>query len=285
MIDSLARLRLAVAATRHGGGGVRLATRVRRGGLDSFDEILRGLSQAQVDAVDESAERLAGQNVSALLLGEAGYPTILAASRAAPPALFVQGAYELLREPGIGMCGSRHAADASLLAARTCSETVVTRQLSLVSGYAGGVDMVTHVAALACGGTTVIVLPEGIERFRVRRGEFADVWDPSRTVVVSQFSPNQPWNAGAAMARNAVISGLSRALVVVEAGDTGGTLAAGLHALERGQPVIVLQLDGELAVGNRILLDKGAISVRSRQELAARLANLPTTGSAQLSLI
>jgi DNA processing protein len=103
-------------------------------------------------------------------------------------------------------------------------------------------------------------------------------------VVVSQFSPGQPWNAGAAMARNAVISGLSRALVVVEAGDTGGTLAAGLHALERGQPVIVLQLD-DTPAGNRILLDKGAIPVRSRQELASRLADLPTAGSTQMSLI
>jgi DNA processing protein len=242
------------------------------------------LSQDQADAVEQSVERLASQNVSALLLGDADYPAMLAASRAAPPALFVRGAHELLREPGIGTCGSRHAAEASLLAARACSETVVAHRLSLVSGYARGVDMVTHIGALAQGGTTVIVLPEGIERFRVRRGEFADVWDPSRVVVVSQFSPNQPWNAGAAMARNAVISGLSRALVVVEAGDTGGTLAAGLHALERGQPVIVLQLDGEPA-GNRILLDQGAIPVRSRQELTERLTDLPTAGSTQLSLI
>lgn len=284
MTDSLATLRLAVAATRHGGGGIRLATRVRRSGMEGFHEVLHGLSQAQADAVEEHVERLVDQNVSALLLGEAGYPVPLAASRAAPPALFVLGAHELLLEPGVGTCGSRHAAEASLRAARACSETVVAHRFSLVSGYARGVDMITHVGALALGGATVIVLPEGIERFRIRRGEFADVWDPSRAVVVSQFSPNQPWNAGAAMARNAVISGLSRALVVVEAGDTGGTLAAGLHALERGQAVIVLQLEGEPA-GNRILMDKGAISVRSRQELSERLADLPTTGSAQLSLI
>jgi DNA processing protein len=242
------------------------------------------LSQAQVDAVDEDVERLAAQNVSALLLGDADYPAALAASRAAPPVLFARGACELLREPGIGMCGSRHAAEASLHAAQACSQTVAARHLNLVSGYARGVDMVTHVGALAHGGTTVIVLPEGIQRFRVRRGELADVWDPSRVVVVSQFSPNQPWNAGAAMARNAVISGLSQALVVVEAGETGGTLAAGLHALERGQPVIALQFDEEPA-GNRILLEKGALPVRSRQELAERLADLPAAGPDQLSLI
>jgi DNA processing protein len=86
------------------------------------------------------------------------------------------------------------------------------------------------------------------------------------------------------MTRNAVISGLSRALVVVEAGETGGTLAAGLHALDRGQPVLVLQLFGA-PVGNQILLDKGATPIRSREELESRLTDLPTNGSAQLSLI
>lgn len=284
MTDALTSLRLAVAATRHGGGGVRLATRVRRSGLEGFDEVLRGLSEPQVDAIEEDVERLAARNVSALLLGEANYPAVLAASRAAPPVLFVQGACELLATSGIGVCGSRNAAELSLRAARACSQTIAQYRLSLVSGYARGVDMVSHQGVLAHGGNTVIVLPEGIERFHIRRGEFADAWDPSRVVVVSQFSPNQSWNAGAAMARNAVISGLSRALVVVEAGDTGGTLAAGLHALEREQPVLVLQLD-EVPPGNRILLDKGAIPVRSRQELAQRLADLPAAGSAQLSLI
>ena len=182
------------------------------------------------------------------------------------------------------MCGSRHAGDESLRAARACTGTIVAHHLSLVSGYAKGVDAVAHTAALAQGGKTIIVLPEGIERFQVRRGEFADVWDPDRAVVVSQFSPHQPWSAGAAMARNAVISGLSRAMVVVEAGTTGGTLAAGLHALERGQPVVALQFE-DTPAGNQMLINKGAVAARSRSELSALLSDLPAGGSAQLSLI
>ncbi|MEV7092967.1 DNA-processing protein DprA [Amycolatopsis sp. NPDC051045] len=219
-----------------------------------------------------------------MLLGEDGYPDTLAASRSAPPVLFVKGPVELLQDPGIGTCGSRHASEESLRVARVCSEAVVASKFNLVSGYARGVDMITHTGALASGGTTVVVLAEGIERFRVRRGEFADLWDPARVVVVSQFSPNQSWNVGAAMTRNAVISGLSRALLVVEAGETGGTLAAGLHALDRQQPVMVLQLS-DTPAGNQILLGKGAVPVRSRKELEARLADLPAAGSAQLSLI
>lgn len=284
MTDPLTRLRFAVAATRHSGGSGRLAAKVRRNGLDSFDEVVRGLSRVEADSVEECAERLGDQDLTAVLLGDAGYPVLLAASRAAPPVLFVRGPQELLHLPGVGTCGSRHATEESLRAARAGSEVVAACGFNLVSGYARGVDMVTHTGALAQGGTTTIVLAEGIERFRIRRGEFADLWDPSRVVVVSQFSPTQPWSAGAAMARNAVISGLSRALVVAQAGETGGTLAAGLHALDRGQPVMVLQLDGAPA-GNQILLNKGAVPVRGRQELESFLTNLPTNGSTQLSLL
>lgn len=284
MTDPLTSLRFAVAATRPGNGGARLAARVRRSGLDCFAEIIRNLPQAELDAVEVAACRLADEGVGALLLGETDYPKMLADSRTAPPVLFMRGSQQVLHASGIGACGSRNASDESLRAARACSDVVVGHGLNLVSGYARGVDMVAHVGALAHGGATVIVLPEGIERFRVRRGDLADVWDPSRAAVVSQFAPNQAWNAGAAMARNAVITGLSRALLVVEAGATGGTLAAGLHALERGKPVLVLELESAPA-GNQMLLDRGAIPVRSREELASRLADLPSNGSAQLSLI
>lgn len=231
-----------------------------------------------------TAERLSDQGIDALLLTDDGYPPLLAETHKAPPVLFVKGPHQLLRRSGIGTCGSRHASEESLRAARTCSEVVAARRFNLVSGYARGVDMVTHVGALTRGGTTTMVLAEGIEHFRVRQGDLTEQWDPARCVVVSQFSPTQPWSAGAAMTRNAVISGLSKALVVVEAGETGGTLAAGLHALERGQPVLVLQLAGAPA-GNQILLDKGATPVHSRDDLERRLADLPSNGNTQLSLI
>lgn len=283
MLDSATRLRYAVAGTRFGGGGARLAAKVRRVGLGAFDEVLQELTSAQAREVDESAERLLGHGVGAMLLGD-DYPSSLAECRDAPPVLFVNGPQDLLNRPAIGTCGSRHADDNSLRAARACGEVIVEHGFTLVSGYARGVDMASHISALERGGTTVIVLPEGIERFTIRQGEFSEQWDSSRCVVVSQFSPSQPWSAGAAMARNSVISGLSRALVVVEAGEKGGTLAAGTHALDKGQPVLVLDL-GSNAAGNQILLSKGATPVRNRQEFASRIADLPTNGTAQLTLI
>lgn len=284
MFDASARLRLAIASTRHGGGPSKLTTKVRRDGPTAYEQMFDELTDVQVEQVEETAERLIDQEVTAVLFADNGYPPLLAMSRNAPPALFVKGSQEVLSRPGVGTCGSRHASEESLRAARACSEVVASRGFNLVSGYARGVDMVTHVGALTTGGTTTIVLAEGIERFRIRRGELAESWDPSRCVVVSQFSPTQPWSAGGAMTRNGVISGLSKALVVIDAGETGGTLAAGLHALGRGQPVLVLQLYSASA-GNQLLVNKGATPVRSREELDGHLADLPSNGSTQLTLI
>ena len=73
------------------------------------------------------------------------------------------------------------------------------------------------------------------------------------------------------MARNHLIFGLGRALVVIEAGEKGGTLAAGRDALKRGRPVFVLNFDDKTPPGNRLLIDAGARPVSSRHELGRAL--------------
>lgn len=86
------------------------------------------------------------------------------------------------------------------------------------------------------------------------------------------------------MTRNAVISDLSQALVVVEAGDKGGTLAAGEYALQRHQTVLTLQLF-DAPPGNKLLMANGAKVIRSRQHLEAALDYLDAGGTKQLTLM
>lgn len=284
-MDSITAVRLAVAGTRFGHGDARLAARARGIGVAAFVEVFEQLGKRDRDHVNVEADTLAEQGVSAVLLGSDAYPRTLAGLRGAPSCLFYRGPIDLFTAPSIGMCGSRDASPEGLRAAGTCGEVAASQGVTVVSGYARGVDMSTHVSSLAAGGATVIVLPEGITRFRVKRGSFAESWDPKRAVVVSQFSPSRPWSAGAAMSRNTVIIGLSQALVVVEAQDKGGTLAAGLKALDLNRRVIALEF-AKTPRGNAILLERGAVAVRSRAELAEYLYELSTdTGGNQLSLI
>jgi DNA processing protein len=282
--DALVRLQHAIAATCFGGGQKTMATRVRGAGIRAFEEVANALQPEARQGVEDQAQELLDSGVDAILLGQRGYPEHLALSRQAPPALFVKGPRQLLEQRAIGMCGSRHASSEGLRAAHACADAASRRGYSVVSGYAKGVDLVAHSAALASGGTTVIVLAEGINHFRIRRGEFAKLWDPERALVVSQFAPNQKWFASGAMARNTVISGLSQALVVVEAGETGGTLAAGDYALQAGQTVLALQLF-DAPVGNQMLIAHGAKVIRSRHHLERALDYLNGYGPKQLTFM
>jgi DNA processing protein len=267
-------LRLAVAIVRYGHGPRRLARQLRQQGPQAAHDLYERLTGDQRDDVDCEAQALRASGVDAMLLGLEGYPAILASLQHAPPVLFYQGNESLLGHRSIGICGSRNASDQGLSAAHACGGEIARCDLVVVSGYARGVDTEAHAAALDAGGRTVMVLAEGIARFKIKRWLASRAHDQLQTTVVSQFPPSQTWSAGAAMNRNDVIIGLSLGLVVIEAGESGGTLAAGLQALDQRRPVLALEFHQDMPPGNKILLDKGAVPVRSRSQLRERLRQL-----------
>lgn len=272
--QDLGALRLAIAATRHGGGPCSVTKQLRVGGIEVLDNVYERLSAALRSNVDAEAESLAVAGVTALVLGQVGYPPLLASMPQAPPALFVIGDRRLLLSRCLGMCGARGASIQSLQAAHACGDEVARVGLTVVSGYARGVDAETHRSALMAGGRTVAVLPEGIARFKRHAWQGVDSCEPNQLTAVSQFSPTQPWSVGTAMARNTSIVGLSLGLVVMEAGDKGGTLNAGQQALSARKPVFALQFGDETPSGNQRLIDQGAVPVRSRAELVSYLKTL-----------
>lgn len=195
------------------------------------DSLIEGvLTPDQIASLPDSRERvkrhwddLLKHNVHALSIIDPGYPECLrnALGESAPVLLLCLGNLELLNRVSVGFCGSREASEKGLATARDCARLLAAGQINIVSGFAAGVDMNAHCAALAAGGTTTVVLAEGILRFRVKR-EIRDLWDDTRTLVVSEFGPNLPWSVSLAMQRNKTICGLSRAMVLIEARRTGG---------------------------------------------------------------
>lgn len=201
-----------------------------------------------------------------ILPGQPGYPPTLGLSPKAP-VLSALGNLDLLTAPGLGFCGSRKASDKGIAVTADCAEQAVQAGFTVISGNAVGVDLAAHHTALAHGGSTILVLAEGIDNFRIRK-ELRPVWDWARVLVLSQFVPNAIWQAYRAMARNEVIIALSRAVIVIEAGESGGTLAAGLRTLEVGKPLFVADYENidRVAPGNALLLGKGAQRLRRSRE-------------------
>lgn len=85
--------------------------------------------------------------------------------------------------------------------------------------------MAAHRAALESGGTTILVLCEGILNFYFKK-DFKDIWDWDRIAVISEFLPGIPWSVRNAMQRNKTICALSRAMLLVESGTNGESIEA-----------------------------------------------------------
>jgi len=243
-----------------------------------------GVSPSAPQAViGHVAEQLRRESVHCLVapFGEFALPD--SARKNLPPVLFAIGPTRLMAAPSVGFCGSRGATGRGLEVAADIAEQVAGQGFNVVSGGAKGVDITAHRTALASGGTTTVVLAEGILQYRMRQ-ELRAVFDPARTLVVSEFFPDAPWLAGRAMQRNRTICALSRAMVLIEARRTGGTFAAGEAALAMGVPLFTADYSTKLesSIGNRILLDRGAIALRqSRATGRANLTRLLATARGQ----
>ena len=226
------------------------------------------LTAAQIAALPECKERvqrhwdeLLKHNVRVLAIIDPDYPESLrkALGESAPVLLLCLGNLELFKHVSVGFCGSREASEKGIATARNSAILLANDKINIVSGFAAGVDLNAHRAALAAGGTTTVVLAEGILRFRVKK-EIRDVWDDSRTLVVSEFGPNLPWSVSNAMQRNKTICGLSKAMILIEARSTGGSIQAGRDCLKMGLPLFAAVYEGspESATGNEELLRSGA---------------------------
>lgn len=244
---------------------------------DSKATALAALSEAESAAQDWAALRNRG--VEVVPFTDHRYPAKLRSLPEFPPLLYVLGDPSLLNESSIGICGSRRAGDESLKFARAFGGFAAERSLPVVSGLARGVDTESLLGALNQGGRSVGVLAEGITRYRMRKTLGAIENLSEKVSLVSQFYPKASWRVWRAMARNGIICGLSEALFVVEAGATGGTLAAGRECLAQDKPLYVVERarSEDMAPGNRLLIEEGGTALRRTEEVQAALDSVSST--------
>lgn len=203
------------------------------------------------------------------------------------PTLTVEGNRSLLGQPAIGLCGSRHADDRALDLAEKFGRFVAKLGLVLVSGNARGVDDAAQFGALDYGGAVISVLAEGLAGWKPRV-RYRSLLTPENHAAVSEFPDTARWQVWQAMQRNGTILDLSLALVVVQAGESGGTWEAGLECLGRGKPLLVVQRqEPPETEGNAQLIRRGGIAVSTTRQLTDLLESIRDgrgTGKGQLPL-
>ena len=203
--------------------------------------------------------------------GEANYPQSLMDMADAPPILWAQGDVGLLARPMVAVVGARSASSLGLRMARRLGESLGAAGLVVVSGLARGVDAEAHGAALMTG--TVAVQAGGVDHvYPVENTKLAADILTHGCRLSEQPMGMEPQARHFPM-RNRIISGLSRAVVVVEAAAKSGSLITAETALDQGREVLAVPghpFDARAAGCNRLIRD-GATLVRGASDVLEAL--------------
>ena len=228
----------------------------------------------------EMAEgRLAGARL--ITLGDPDYPGALSDLPDAPPVLWVKGDVSLLSRPMVALVGARNASSLGLRMARRMADGLGQAGLVTVSGLARGIDAEAHAATLATG--TVAVQAGGIDVVYPEENAGLTAQIAEKGCLLSEQCPGLQPQARHFPLRNRIVSGLSRAVVVVEAAARSGSLITARTALDQGRDVLAVPghpFDAR-ASGCNMLIRDGATLVRHAQDvleaLGAKVLPFPAT--------
>ena len=198
-----------------------------------------------------------------VLWSDAEYPAWLRSIADPPPFLYCLGDIALLQNLAVAVVGMRSCSEegikATVYIARGLSEAGVT----VVSGMAKGIDRAAHLAGLEGPGSSIGVLGAGIDV--VYPPANRDLYELMRAkgLLVSEYPPAYGVEARSFPVRNRVISGLSRAVVVVEAAVRSGSLNTANHALEQNRELMAVPgaVSASSAKGCQELVRRGAKAV------------------------
>ncbi len=210
---------------------------------------------------------------------DSGYPDNLRTVHDRPPLIFVAG--ELLPEDArsIAVVGARDATPAGIAAARAIAEQAAADGYTVMSGLARGIDTVAHTTALEHHSRTVAVIGTGLRRAYPPENAELQRRIIREGAVVSQFWPDAPPSKHTFPMRNAVMSGMSLASVVVEASERSGSRMQARLALEHGRPVFLPEALTEQPWARRLAERPGAYVFRSPGEITAVVDRLTSSGA------
>ncbi len=225
-------------------------------------KISAAIHTVDLTAVIESIPRWRAAGITLITLDDPAYPAALRAIDDAPPTLFVVG--EFRDAPAVAVVGTRAPTQPAADAARQIGYELAQRGIQVISGLALGIDSAAHIGALAHpSGMTSAVLGSGV----------ANVYPPGNRALaqaiqrrgallggalLSEVHPSAQPKPATLVARNRIISGLCRAVIVVQTSVEGGAMHAARRAADQGRRVYTLDLPDS---GNRALIDSGAVII------------------------
>ena len=194
-----------------------------------------------------------------LLAGDPDFPASLAEIPDPPAVLYAWGDITLLTRPCVAFVGSRDHTTYGAEAARVLAAAVAPRAV-VVSGMARGIDGIAHTAALDAGGGSIGVLGNGFGVIYPAANRELYARMVAHGCLVTEHPPGERPHAGSFSRRNRLISGLSRAVVVVEAAVGSGALVTANLGLEQSREILAVPgpITSPTSVGCNKLIQQGA---------------------------
>jgi DNA protecting protein DprA len=242
---------------------------------DSFEVAGQFLSQSELERAQEILNHARELELEVWPLTSPQYPILLRETNAPPPVLFARRFTNGCQVPSasIGVVGTRAASIEVCQHASEISEMLATAGLTIISGLALGIDGAAHRGALrtSISCPTIAVLAHGLDRVYppTHNGLAREILE-SGGVLLSEYAPYVEPMKHHFLARNRIVAGLSRGVVVIQAGARSGSLVTARFAADYGRDVFVLEMaesDTHKVQGSEALLEQGAIAISSAREV------------------
>lgn len=201
------------------------------------------------------------------------YPPQLLDLHDPPEGLFLRGGELPPRDRLVAIVGARACSPGGADIARDIARGLASAGIAVVSGAARGIDAAAHVGSLEGGAPSVAVLGSGIDVAYPRASAALLARIASAGTVASEYPPGVPAQAFRFPARNRIVVGLARALIVVEGEEGSGSMISAEHALDIGRDVYAVPgaVTNPLASTPNALIREGAALVRGTEDVLAEL--------------
>lgn len=229
--------------------------------------------------LDRIWDQIQTKGIQVLTWLDESYPRRLKEIEQPPPVLYLRG--ELIPEDtwAVAIVGTRRVTPYGRQVTEEIAAFLAANGVTVVSGLARGVDAIAHSAAIKAGGRTLAVLGSGVDRIYPPENRAIAEQIFEHGAVLSDYAPGTPPESSNFPPRNRIISGLSMAVVVIEAGETSGALITAEFAAEQGREIFAVpgNILAPQSKGTNKLIQRGALPLLSASDIMQAL-NLTRVG-------
>ncbi|GEM_PF-1086186 len=240
--------------------------------LDHYTDIIRRYQQ---------------KNIHIIRITDNEYPPKLAKISDPPFVLYLKGRVESLSRPAVAIIGTRDISPEGAENVQEIVEYFVHLGYTIVSGLALGTDACAHKAALDLGGETIAVLPGDIENIVPRANQELAERISRSGALISEITSLTKMHKGRYIERNRITSALSRAVIVIETGESGGSIRQAETALKQGTPIYAVRPEGKnkrAVAGFDKLILKGATPISDLHDLSMHFRKVQSPSTRMTTL-